>query len=84
MTGALNYVEFRTNPEPYMVEGVVHDPWRRAACKVHGSHEPHVVRGAPRVIRTPDLRIRSPFHILPPILHKKSLDIIIYLNYNAF
>jgi hypothetical protein len=34
--------------------------WRRAPCKVHGSHEPYVVRGAPRVIRTPDLRIRSP------------------------
>ncbi len=40
MIGALNYVEFRVNPEPYVVQGVV--------------------RGAPRVIRTPDLRIRSP------------------------
>ena len=45
----LNYVEFRTNPEPYMVQGVVQ------AC-----HAPYVVHGAPGPARTGDLRIRSP------------------------
>ena len=34
--------------------------WRHAPLRVHGCHEPYMVRGAPRVIRTPDLRIRSP------------------------
>ena len=39
----LNYIESRTNPEPYMVQDVVHNAWRRAPCKVHGCHEPYVV-----------------------------------------
>jgi len=44
----LNYLEFRTNHAPYVVHGVVHNSWRRAPCKVHGSHEPYVVRGGER------------------------------------
>ncbi len=50
----LNCVEFRTNPEPYMVQGVVHNSWRRAPCKVHGCHEPYVVRGGESGSRTHD------------------------------
>ncbi len=45
----LNYVEFRINPEPYKVQGVV-----------QAGHAPHVVHGAPGGIRTPGPRIRSP------------------------
>ena len=48
----LNYVESRTNPEPYMVQGVVHYLWRRVPCEVHGCHAlHHTVRGhAPYVV----------------------------------
>src|SRR4030042_2024140 len=51
----LNYMEFRTNPEPYMVQGV----W----CMINGalnhvgfraSHAPYVVHGGERGIRTLD------------------------------
>ena len=65
----LNYVEFRTNPEPYMVQGVVHEygalnyvEFRAAMHYVESMacHAPHVVHGAPGRIRTCGPRIRSP------------------------
>ncbi len=65
--GALNYVEFRAamhlsrtrlssgvNHEPYMVHGVVHAQCAVHHIRVHGCHEPHVVRGGERGIRTLD------------------------------
>jgi hypothetical protein len=68
-------MKFRTNPEPtYITDGAVYHLRCTAATnptwyliygalnhvRFRASHVPYVVHGAPRVIRTPDLRIRSP------------------------
>jgi hypothetical protein len=34
----LNYVEFRTNHEPYMVHGVVHGGFRNAELKIRNAN----------------------------------------------
>jgi len=34
MDPILNCVEFKTNPEPYIVQGVVHKSWRPKPCEV--------------------------------------------------
>ena len=63
---ALNYVAFRAaiNLDGFVAKNhtpsITENPWRRGPCKVHGSHELHIVRGAPGPTRTDGLRIRSP------------------------
>ena len=42
------------HPGIYLAPYVVHALWRRAPCKVRGCHEPSVVRGGERGIRTLD------------------------------